>query len=373
MKALKSIKNRLFNCKDSSNNCSYREKQNKRLYYVPAVETSLLFGFQVEAFPLKPSALADDSWAMCTHPRIRKYFFQFFVPNSLFVKQAPAQLLYYFPVPSRGKFEQQGGFNGEAEMYYSYNYPVGYVYPTFASQYELADPIYASRQRLMELVKEESKAISNTCKTLIFNLIEAAKPAIKTDTSALTLGDIWNAFAVLSSQGIELFKPSSTARIGMATYSASLSGLYLSTEEKRIIKYTETQPHYARLPLHNKLEELAKEHPEAAAKELTGLGKESWLAVLWTPVSCVPQVRIEGQFAVFYGLSKECGCGQVGMVCYGLEKCEFWVESLKDKEALKVIEEEERKARKFFGGSCPTACSKFVTQFYQIFPHIELL
>lgn len=354
MKALKSIKARLLNCRDSFNKCSYREKHKKLLCYVPAVETSLIFGFQVETFPCGLATLADDSWTQCTYPRIKKYFFQFFVPHSLLAKQTPAHLLCYFPVPAASKFEQQGGFNGGAELYYSYSYPVGFAYSAFASQCEVPDLVHASRQRLAQLAEEESKPVSNTSKTLIFNLIEAAKPVIKSDSSVPTLADIWNAFAVLSVQGIELFKSSSTARTAMAAYSPSLSGICLSTKEKTILKYAETQPHYARVPLHTKLEALAKEHPEAAG-QVAGLDAESWLEVLWTPVNCAPQVRVEGQFAVFYGIAKEAGCRQIGMVCHGLEKCEFWMESLEDREVLRVIEEEERKAKKFFGGSCPTA------------------
>lgn len=352
MNALKSIKNRLVEYKDNLNKSNHNEKHNKKsAYYVPAIGTPLIFGFQMEAFPFKLNTLTNDSWLISTRPRIRKYFFQFFIPNSLLLKpeytpSLETQLVYYYPVPSDTKFKQQHVEGRCAEVYYTY--PMDYPYPAFPLQY---DPTYPSKQRLMKFISEESKVISNTDKTLIFNFIKATKPTLNTLIG--TLSDIWEAFKAVSDKGIESFKLNNGNRLGMAVYSASLAGLHLATNEKTIINYTETSPYYTRLPLYNKIQELAKKCAEISSEEVSKLSSKAWLGILWTPINCVPQLRIQGQFLTFYEFSA--GCKQFGMICYSLDECEFWSDTIKDQEILKIIREKERKVDRFFGGKCPIA------------------
>lgn len=356
MNALKSIKNRLMEYKDNLNINFHCEKHSKRsMYYVPAAETPLIFGFQIEAFPFKLSALTNDSWVTFARPKIKKYFFQFFIPDSLFLKPEYAstletQLFYYYPISSTDKFEQESTEEKCTEVYYTY--PAEYVYPAYTLQY---DPFYSSKQRLLNYIGEESKIVSNTSQTLIFNFIEATKPTVKTDKSPLVLADIWNAFKVVSDKGIELFKENNGNRAVMAAYSVSLAGLHLSTSERTIISYIESSPYYTRLPLHNKMEDLAKKYTETSTEEISNLSPKAWLGVLWTPISCIPQLRIQGQFLIFYEFSAVCGCTQLGMLNYNVDDCEFWKDCSKDKATLKVLKEEEKKVKRFFGENYPIA------------------
>jgi len=348
MNALKSIKNRLVEYKDNFIKYNHTEKHNKKsAYYVPVIGTPLIFGFQMEAFPFKLNALTNDSWVISMRPRIKNYFFQFFIPNSLLLKPEytpiiGTQLLYYYPVPRDPKFEQQDAEERCVEVYYTY--PISYTYPAVPLQY---DPTYLSKQRLTKLISEESKVILNSDQTLIFNFIKATKPTIS--TPAATLSDIWETFKVVSDEEVELFKLNDGNKPKMAVYSASLAGLHLFTNEKTIINYIETSPYYTRLPLYNKIQELKKDCAEMNSEEVSKLSAKAWLGILWTPISCVPQLRIQGQFLTFYEFSA--GCKQFGMICYNLDECEFWKDTLREEETLKIIKEEKRKAKRFFGES----------------------
>jgi len=139
---------------------------------------------------------------------------------------------------------------------------------------------------------------------------------------------------------IELFKRGS-GKPKMANYAASLIAVSLISNKKSLITYKEVKPHYQGLPLYNMIQELNKEYPVLTSTKISELDKNSWFGVLWAHTNCTPQLEVLTQFSIYYKFSGDVGCEQIGMVCKQLKECAFWGEILTHKEIVEMIKREE--------------------------------
>ena len=366
MNAIKSIKSRLA---QSNNLLDYLKWKEKTQYYIPIVGILLLFGFQIEL--VKPNYYHP----LFAHSRVKKYFFQFSVPDSLFNSIGNRDISrsdyfnrrYYYPINtdnqltikiSKGKEYDSNEFDTDIgenypDQYYYYGYPVSYSngsYLDMRLQYSIIDAIYCSKKRLLGYLKRESAPILSTDQTLIQDLMESARPK---PNKFDALSDIWNECKLISERGVELIKQIDETKTRMVAYSASLSGICLNINGEEVLTYHENLPYHMRLPLYDKIQELIKQYPMVSSEHISKLGAKSWLGIFLTPINCVPQLTILGQFLIFYELSAEYGCRQIGMICYNLDECEFWREVMTDEGSIETIKKEENEIKKFFNGKCP--------------------
>ena len=425
-RAIKSIKNRLFEYRDCMSDMTRgRKAVRKTVYYVPIIGTPLTFGMQVKNDGCKADSIdsINHGRILLGQPQVYKYFFQFFVPDYLFensetlsyykhqqygsyydTESGVAQGIEYpvpgyagnvspsayYPQPSSAAADHSdivarlANFNisssptkqpsattplkkttpfyvkkrtEEPRPSVMPNIIIGHVdnmvvnnnfqyqFPMYATPYPsypympytpvsyhpvaLPEHAYAAKQHLSKFINTATAPTLDSNKTLLHTFLKQISPSsFRIDAPDFTLAKLWEFYTEGCERGIELFKGVVLGeRPKMASYAPSLSGLcvtLLQSEKPVTIEYYETVPYHMRVPLSNKIQELAEKNPALNSAKPCDIDSKSWFAVLWVPINCTAQLQITGQFLIYYKLSKEKLCEQVAMMCHKLKECEFW-------------------------------------------------
>eukprot|EP00826_Nyctotherus_ovalis_P034630 TRINITY_DN2902_c0_g1_i1.p1 TRINITY_DN2902_c0_g1~~TRINITY_DN2902_c0_g1_i1.p1 ORF type:complete len:337 (-),score=69.53 TRINITY_DN2902_c0_g1_i1:1364-2374(-) len=307
--------------------------------------------------------------------QVKKYFFQFFVPDNLVCSQSkdllPIESLVPDPLHDHelsncNKSDYKGIEDGNLGDFscgdnYCENDSIAhncvnefeeslincFEYPVMNNCTPVLHGIVAvSQQRLTQLLTPTIKISVSESASLLLNFLKLTAPSIKSNDT--NISHIWQYYKSLDNTGLEIFKSCSNNSVQMAVYSASLYGIHIKTKEREEIEYLERDPQYAQIPLFKKVQELSLKYPSLFTLSMADMEEDSWFGVCWVPLVCVPHLKIAGRFLTLYKLV---GCSRIAVDCCNLDACEYWREVLEDKESKELVEEEKEKALRFLSVS----------------------
>lgn len=348
-------------------------------HYVPIIDTHLTFGFQISVGAIKayPQELLNRDKVLQGKPKIRKYFFQFFVPDKIFHNERDPntlepcfynvipQNLYFSPpitayeintTPYKSSYEKTALKLSNAKEFYPklvekslarytgsiINANIQYGIPGYFAAIETSGFLYNNYESSCRLKKWVQKDLEFNKEEEIFEkFLRLSTPKLEQEKD-LILNDLWLYYESISERGIELLIKNSSERPKIVAYAASLSGISILSNKRTIITYNEIEPQHNRIPLFMKVEELSQTYECLQSSLIKEIDAESWFKVLWSPMNCTPQLHASAQVEVAYKFHPQYGCERIGIHCYKLKGCKFWSEILKYKETADRINEEEQ-------------------------------